>query len=118
MTSTITVILAFVILYMSLVFVVRRGWRTINRQELRFRTVVEALGEGLMITDTNGQIAYANSCLTQLLGCPLHQLLVQPVHELFHLIEQPQIHAIEKSLEGTSERFEAQLTAVLTMSDS
>ena len=109
LTSTITVIVAFVLLYMSLVFVVRRGWRTINRQELRFRTVVEALSEGLMITDTNGQIAYANSRLTELLGYPLHQLLVQPVHELFYSIEQPQIHAIEKPLEGTSEPFEAQL---------
>jgi PAS domain S-box-containing protein len=46
----------------------RETERSLRNSETRFRSVVESLGEGLIITDLNDRIVYVNSRITDLTG--------------------------------------------------
>jgi PAS domain S-box-containing protein len=46
----------------------RESERSLRNSETRFRSVVESLGEGLIITDLNDRIVYVNSRITDLTG--------------------------------------------------
>ena len=46
----------------------RRNERSLQESETRFRSVVESLGEGLIITDLDDRIVYVNPRITELTG--------------------------------------------------
>jgi len=51
----------------------------LRRSEAQLRAAVEALGEGLVITDLSDRVLYANTRLAQLLGRRADELVGQPV---------------------------------------
>ena len=56
----------------------RRGTRALEASEGRYRTLVEAMREGLARTDEHGVITYANPCFCEMLGYSLGELVGQP----------------------------------------
>ncbi len=54
----------------------------LRRSEAQLRAAVEALGEGLVITDLSDRVLYANTRLAQLLGRRADELVGQPVGEV------------------------------------
>ena len=54
----------------------------LRRSEAQLRAAVEALGEGLVITDLSDRVLYANTRLAQLLGRRADELVGQPVAEV------------------------------------
>lgn len=80
----------------------------LQESETRFRTVVESLGEGLLITDLSDVVLYANTRITELCGYSRDELVGQPAFELIvpqsgwaDLKEKNQRRA-----KGISERYE------------
>lgn len=47
----------------------------LGESEARFRNVVEGLGEGLLITNNESVILYANGRLASMIGCDVHEIL-------------------------------------------
>jgi PAS domain S-box-containing protein len=60
-----------------------RAEAELRESEARFRTVVEVLGEGLLMTDSAGRIRYANSRLCELTGYKAEELTGQDASILF-----------------------------------
>jgi PAS domain S-box-containing protein len=54
----------------------------LRQSETRFRTVVQSLGEGLLITDLNDVVLYANPRMSDLSGYPIEELLGRRAYEL------------------------------------
>jgi diguanylate cyclase (GGDEF)-like protein/PAS domain S-box-containing protein len=54
----------------------------LRQSETRFRTVVQNLGEGLLITDLNDTVLYANARMSELSGYSHEELLGRPAYEL------------------------------------
>jgi two-component system cell cycle sensor histidine kinase/response regulator CckA len=61
----------------------QRAEEDLRLSETRFRTVVENLGEGLLITDLEDQVLYANSRMMELCGYTLAELTGRRACELF-----------------------------------
>ena len=59
-----------------------RAESALRESEERFRTVVESLGEGLLITDSENVVLYANSRMTELSGYATEELLHRPAYEM------------------------------------
>ncbi|HYP20916.1 MAG TPA: EAL domain-containing protein [Chloroflexia bacterium] len=55
----------------------------LRESESRFRTVVECLGEGLIITDLDDVVLYANRQLAELSGYSVEEMLGRPAYEIF-----------------------------------
>ncbi|HET7076007.1 MAG TPA: PAS domain S-box protein [Chloroflexia bacterium] len=56
------------------------AWR---ESETRFRTFVESLGEGLLITDPDDVVIYANARMAELSGYPVDEIVGVPAYTLF-----------------------------------
>src|SRR5579859_1538437 len=54
----------------------------LSESESRFRTFIESLGEGLLITDAQDTIIYANTRMAELCGYPVAELLGRPAYAL------------------------------------
>ncbi|HET6231882.1 MAG TPA: PAS domain S-box protein, partial [Longimicrobiaceae bacterium] len=76
--------------------------------EVRFRSVVESLAEGVLITDLEDRVLYANPRVEELFGVSVAELLGQPAHEML----MPPGHGAEvrerlaRRAAGQSERYE------------
>ena len=55
---------------------------TLRQSESRFRSVVESLGEGLMITDTDDTVRYINSRMSDLCGYTAEEMIGHPAFKL------------------------------------
>ncbi|HVF98971.1 MAG TPA: PAS domain S-box protein, partial [Chloroflexia bacterium] len=55
----------------------------LRESETRFRTVVECLGEGLIITDLDDVVLYANRQLAELSGYSVEEMLGRLAYEIF-----------------------------------
>ena len=75
----------------------------LRRSEAHFRTVVENLGEGLLITDINDVVLDMNSRLTQLTGYTEDEMLGHPAYE--RLLPPERWTSV---LEGNRKRFEGE----------
>jgi PAS domain S-box-containing protein len=56
------------------------AWR---ESEARFRTFVESLGEGLLITDADDMVIYANARMAELTGYPVEDIIGVAAYTLF-----------------------------------
>ncbi len=92
-----TLIGGFLLLYFALVSIVWRGWRKINSQQLRFQGLVESMREGLLMTNSNNRVSYANSRMSELLNLDSQNIIGKNINDLFS----------QKSLKQTC--FEAEL---------
>jgi PAS domain S-box-containing protein len=54
----------------------------LRQSETRFRTVVQSLGEGLLITDLDDRVLYANPRMSELSGHTIEEFLGHPAYEL------------------------------------
>jgi len=60
----------------------QRAEEELRLSETRFRTVVENIGEGILITDLEDVILYANRRMTELCGYVLEEMIGRRSHEL------------------------------------
>jgi len=88
-----------------------RAEKALQESEARLRTVVQSLGEGLLITDPRDVILYVNPRLTELTGYTEEEVLGRPAYELLLPPEQwPEMLRRDKErMEGVSERYEVHL---------
>src|SRR5881396_2849475 len=56
--------------------------RRLQEREEFYRSILESLGEGVIITDRESRILYANSCIERLTGYPRADLLGAISYEL------------------------------------
>src|SRR6185295_13831249 len=61
----------------------------LKRSEAQFRAAVEALGEGLVITDARDHVLHANTRLAQLLGLRQEEMVGKPVADVLVPDEDP-----------------------------
>lgn len=83
----------------------------LRESEARFRTVVQSLGEGLLITDARDVVLYMNSRMTELTGFTEEDMIGQPAYELLSPPEQwPLVlRRNEDRMGNVAERYEVQL---------
>lgn len=123
---------SFIILYLSLVSIVSRGWQTITRQqnqlsmandelskansslqssELKYRTLIERMNEGLMYCDLEDEIQFVNGRFCDLVGYTREELLGQKASRLLLSAEAQQLMAGKRTLreQGISDQYELPL---------
>lgn len=61
----------------------QRAQALLAESDVRFHNVVESLSEGLLLTDAEATIFFANSKLVELTGYSVEEMFGQKVHELF-----------------------------------
>jgi two-component system cell cycle sensor histidine kinase/response regulator CckA len=88
-----------------------RAMQALHESEARFRTVVESIDEGLLITDRDDRIVYANSRVTEILGWTAEELVGRIGYEL--LVPPGERAAMRARLgrraSGVAERWQMQL---------
>jgi diguanylate cyclase (GGDEF)-like protein/PAS domain S-box-containing protein len=83
----------------------------LRSSEARFRSVVESVGEGLLITDVDDIITYANPRITELTGYAEEEMIGRPVDEVI-LPPKRWPERVERNRERTAgfdERYEIRL---------
>jgi PAS domain S-box-containing protein len=90
----------------------RRAEETLRESETRFRTVVESLGEGVVITDIDDTVIYINSRMADLCGYAAKEMIGKPAYTL--LLSQDKWEAMKERnkdrLLGKLERYEVFMT--------
>ena len=83
----------------------------LRQSEAHFRTVVESLGEGVLITDKDDVVLYMNPRMTDLTGYTPEEMLGKPAYELLLPPEKwPTLQERNRQrATGVSERYEAQM---------
>jgi diguanylate cyclase (GGDEF)-like protein/PAS domain S-box-containing protein len=86
----------------------RRAEDALRESEERFRTVVESLGEGLIISDLEGRILYVNPRIPELSGYAPEELVGKTVYEVLLPAEEREtfLERVERRARGISERYE------------
>ena len=86
----------------------KRAEETLRESETRFRTVVQSLGEGLVITDVDDRVIYTNSRMADLCGYTAEEMIGKPAYTL--LLPEEKWEAMKKRnkdrLLGKLERYE------------
>jgi len=89
-----------------------RAQETLRESEMRFRTVVESLGEGVVITDVDDTVIYINSRMADLCGYAAEEMIGKPAYTL--LLPQDKWVAMKERnkdrLLGKLERYEVFMT--------
>ncbi|HYW06931.1 MAG TPA: PAS domain S-box protein [Longimicrobium sp.] len=85
----------------------RAAAEALRASEERFRTVVESVGEGLLITDLEDRVLYANSRVSEITGHAPEALVGRVAYEVF---DSPSAAEMKRRLtarsHGVSERYE------------
>jgi PAS domain S-box-containing protein len=85
--------------------------RELRRSELRYRTVVQGLGEGILLCDTEDRILQVNDRLAEITGYSVDELVGSTASSL--LLPQGEEHLLRERtaqrLKGVSERYEIRL---------
>ncbi len=86
----------------------KRAEEALKASEAQFRAAMEALGEGLIITDTENVVVYVNNRMAQLSEYYPHELIGRSVAELLLPEEERESYQARSQLwrEGVSEQFE------------
>ena len=89
-----------------------RAEETLRESETRFRTVVESLGEGVMITDVDDTVTYINSRMADLCGHTAEEMIGKPAYTLLLPPDKWEItkERNKRRLLGNPERYEIQMT--------
>jgi diguanylate cyclase (GGDEF)-like protein/PAS domain S-box-containing protein len=82
--------------------------QALRESEIRFRTVVETLGEGLIITDLDDTILYANARVEEIYGHTAAELIGRVGHELLIPADELELfhERMERRRQGHGERYE------------
>jgi diguanylate cyclase (GGDEF)-like protein/PAS domain S-box-containing protein len=83
---------------------VKRANDLLAQSELQFRSMIEGLGEGILITDHQDFITYANQKITQLINKECDQLIGQPISSIIEPNEWNAIKGRWLNLETTNSR--------------
>ncbi|HEX2079455.1 MAG TPA: EAL domain-containing protein [Longimicrobium sp.] len=85
-----------------------RAEEALRESEIRFRTVVETLGEGLLITDMDDLILYANPRVEEIYGWAPEELVGRRGVEVLVPPEEREtfMERMRRRLDGVSERYE------------
>jgi PAS domain S-box-containing protein len=89
----------------------KRAEDALRESEARFRAVVQSVAEGLLLTDLDEFILYANPRMTEMTGFTLAEMVGHKAYELLLPVEQwPEAVArTRRRLDGVSERYEIRL---------
>jgi PAS domain S-box-containing protein len=90
----------------------RREEEALRHSEARFRAAVEALGEGLVITDRQDAIVYVNSRMSEMSGFATDQMIDRSLEGLMIPLEQREAYRSRSQVilhGGVSEQYELQL---------
>jgi PAS domain S-box-containing protein len=89
----------------------KRTERTLRESEERFRTVIQSLGEGLLITDVDDIVLYTNPRMTELTGYAEEEMLGRPFYELLLPREQwpEMVRRSERRARRAVDRYEIRL---------
>jgi PAS domain S-box-containing protein len=90
----------------------RREEEALRHSEARFRAAVEALGEGLVITDRQDAIVYVNSRMCEMSGFPTEAMIDRPLEGLLIPVEEREAYRSRSQAildGGVSEQYELQL---------
>ena len=84
---------------------------SLRGSEAKFRSVVESIGEALLITDKNDVVTFMNSRVTDLTGYTEEDMLGRPAYELFLSPEEWPVlfRHNQRRTQGISERYEMRL---------
>lgn len=89
----------------------KRAEEALRESEERFRAVVESMDEGLIITDADDVILYANPRLSELSGYEQEEILGRKAYELLldpgH--EKTMLQRNQRRMQGVSERYEIRM---------
>lgn len=82
-----------------------------RENEERFRMVTESVDEGLLITDKNDIVQFANARLVELTGYAIEEIMGRPAYELFLPEDQwpAMLQRNQRRSAGQTERYELQL---------
>ncbi|HJQ28097.1 MAG TPA: PAS domain S-box protein [Rubrobacter sp.] len=85
--------------------------QALRGSEARFRSVIESVGEGLLITDERDVVLYVNPRMTELTGYSEEEMLDHPAYELFLPPEDwpEMMQRNRRRTEGSPERYEIRL---------
>lgn len=85
-----------------------RSEEALRESEIRFRTVVETLGEGLLITDPDDVIVYANPRVEEIYGYRPDELVGRVGYELLMPPDEVEVfrERMERRRRGDAERYE------------
>ena len=89
----------------------KQAQREMLESEARFRTVVETLGEGVIITDTQDRILYANAKLAHLSGYTPEEMIGRAVEAVLVPEEERETYRWRNQMryQGVSEQYEMRL---------
>jgi diguanylate cyclase (GGDEF)-like protein/PAS domain S-box-containing protein len=89
----------------------REAEEALRGSEARFRSVVESVGEGLLITDDRDVVLYVNPRMTELTGYAEEEMVGHPAYELFLPPEEwpDMLERNRRRTKGTAERYEMRL---------
>lgn len=87
----------------------RRAERALEQSEIRYRTLIESLQEGIMFTDENAIVVYVNPKMAEMLGYTVQEMMDRP---LFDFMGGKEIKNAKERLErrrmGIREVFDAE----------
>lgn len=80
----------------------------LRQTEAHYRNVVDSLGEGLLITDLDDAVVYANLRMAELSGYAVEEMLGRPAYEMLLPREQWEQtrHRNEERVRGKADRYE------------
>lgn len=93
------------------IFERQRAEDELRKSELRYRTLIERMNEGIVQVDVNNIILFVNDRFCKMMGYDESELLKKVLHKIL-LDQDKQKFFIEKSkevIEGKSERFEVEM---------
>ena len=75
----------------------------LRKEHERLTTILESLGEGVIVINRQGLVELVNPKAEEILGLPKEDLLGRRIHEVLHLIEEETSHPLTISLESLDE---------------
>ncbi len=89
----------------------RRAHAALEESESRFRTAMDALAEGLVITNENDEIVYVNARMAQLAGHAPSEMVGRTFETLLVPDQERDVYhgRLELRLQGLTEQFDAEL---------
>ncbi|MDP9347876.1 MAG: PAS domain S-box protein [Gemmatimonadota bacterium] len=88
-----------------------RAAEALKESEARFRSVVESLGEGLLVTDLDDRVLYANARIEEVFGYTPDELVGRIAYEVLHPGEGAERFrsALERRMQNVSDTYEMQV---------
>ncbi|WP_437204346.1 PAS domain S-box protein [Planctomicrobium sp. SH664] len=76
----------------------RRG-RQLNEEHERFQTTLASVGDGVIVTDTQGRVRFMNTVAENLCGWTLKDAEGEPLHRVFRIINEESRQPVESPVD-------------------